>query len=98
MHKKAAHPWDWTVGTHGIILNFKDPKSGRKYTGTYLPSVPIEHNMTQDTALRELCKKAGYEGLIDNDFLQARVTLTRYQATVVSLDAKSYREMRPGVW
>ncbi len=34
--------FDWEVGKHGIIINFKD--NGKSYDGTFLPEVAKEQN------------------------------------------------------
>ena len=37
-----AHPLDWTVGTHGIEIEFHDSEGNGPYRGTYLPHVASE--------------------------------------------------------
>lgn len=56
---------DWEVGKHGIIIKFKDDK-GQSYSATFLPEVPVEHNMTKETTLEHLVDKAGYYGNYKN--------------------------------
>ncbi|GFE54641.1 DUF51 family protein, putative [Babesia ovis] len=63
-YENAKDPLDWEIGKHGIIVEFvKD----RKYSATYLPEVALEHNMTKETAIKELVKKAGYRRPINSD-------------------------------
>jgi uncharacterized protein (TIGR00296 family) len=38
----CEHAWDWEIGKHGVIVNFKDPQNGSKRNATYLPHVATE--------------------------------------------------------
>ena len=50
-------PYDWEVGTHGIILNLT--RNNRKYDATFLPEVAAEEEWDKKTTLKHLLKKAG---------------------------------------
>jgi AMME syndrome candidate gene 1 protein len=46
--EKIENPLDWKVGTHGIEIEFKDPKKESKiYRGTFLPNVAPEQGWTE---------------------------------------------------
>ena len=57
-------PLDWTVGTHGIEIEFKENMAAAKtYRGTFLPNVAPEQGWTSQTeTLEHLVRKAGYNG------------------------------------
>ena len=40
--KKAKNPMDWTVGKHGIDIEFEDDL-GNTYSSTFLPLLPLHH-------------------------------------------------------
>jgi len=69
---------DWTVGIHGIRIEFIDDK-GINRLATYLPNVAIEQNWTHVEAIDSLICKAGYKGYITDDLRQS-IKLTRYQS------------------
>ena len=55
---EGANCWDWTPGEHGIIINFSDPSyEKRRYQATYLPEVPVEHEMSKQYAIESLVRK-----------------------------------------
>jgi AMME syndrome candidate gene 1 protein len=73
--------WDaWTVGTHGLTIEFEDPDSGRARSATYLPAVAQEQGWDHGTAFDSLMRKAGYGGAI-TAALRREVAVTRYQAS-----------------
>lgn len=78
----ADHIYDWQIGKHGLILQFGAPGSRmgqqRAYSATYLPEVALEHNMSHEVAVRELVRKAGYRGDVQEILPNAGVT--RYQS------------------
>ncbi|CAD7923362.1 unnamed protein product [Amoebophrya sp. A120] len=89
----AAHgAYDWEVGKHGIIISFEDPEHfpNRQFSATYLPEVALEHDMTRETAIVELIKKAGYRRAVDQVLLD-RISLTRYQSKRVKVDFADYK-------
>ena len=49
--------YDWDLGVHGIIINFDE--GGEHFSATYLPEIPVEHGMSKEVAIEELCRKAG---------------------------------------
>ncbi|KYQ93368.1 DUF51 family protein [Tieghemostelium lacteum] len=84
----AKDVWDWEIGTHGIWIEFSD--QGYTRNSTYLPEVAEEQGWTQEKALYSLIKKAGYYGKVDDNFL-AKVKLTRYQSSKLTLTYKEYK-------
>lgn len=80
--EKCAHIYDWQIGLHGVLIKFD--ANDRHYIATYLPEVPVEQNLTQQAAIRELVAKTGYLGACDEELL-ARIDVTRYQTIVESV-------------
>ena len=37
--ERGVDPFDWDVGTHGLLLEFKDPLTRQRRTATFLPEV-----------------------------------------------------------
>ena len=71
--------YDWEVGKHGIIIDFKDPATGTKRNATFLPEVAPELGGDKDVTLKHLISKAGFKGNykdVVND-----IKLTRYQSS-----------------
>ncbi len=84
--------YDWELGKHGIIINFKDP-NGVARNATFLPEVPVEHHMTKEVTLEHLIKKAGWKGSY-KQVLEA-IKLTRYQSSKEKLSYQEYRQNHP---
>eukprot|EP00397_Hematodinium_sp_SG-2012_P027834 GEMP01029274.1.p1 GENE.GEMP01029274.1~~GEMP01029274.1.p1 ORF type:complete len:221 (-),score=38.88 GEMP01029274.1:1430-2092(-) len=76
-------PYEWTIGKHGITVNFTIGNQRGKYSATYLPEIAVEHNMSHEAAIVALVRKAGYRYSVANA-LQT-MTVTRYQSHKVSL-------------
>lgn len=87
-YEKAKHRDDWEIGTHGIIVEFD--YNGRTYSATYLPEVAKEHNMTKDVAIKQLIRKAGFRGEI-NEKLLSSIEVTRYQSTKLRMKYSEYK-------
>lgn len=68
-----SDPYDWTLGTHGIIIDFT--LSGQTFGGTYLPNVPVLNSWDKETTLMKLIKKSGYK----QEFTLSDVTFTDLQ-------------------
>lgn len=85
---KVGQCYDWILGTHGIIIDFTDDR-GRHFNATYLPEVPLEHNMTRESAIRELTNKAGYYGPLTPAILK-KIAVTRYQSGRVKMTSGVY--------
>eukprot|EP01117_Protostelium_nocturnum_P002350 TRINITY_DN1301_c0_g1_i2.p1 TRINITY_DN1301_c0_g1~~TRINITY_DN1301_c0_g1_i2.p1 ORF type:complete len:203 (+),score=52.63 TRINITY_DN1301_c0_g1_i2:136-744(+) len=85
--------YDWEIGTHGIIIDFVDPKSGRKRNATYLPKVAPEQEWDKDETLHSLIEKAGYSGKVTKELL-ASIKLTRYQSSELSMKYDEYQVIK----
>lgn len=77
-YEACRHVYDWTVGVHGILIKFQ--VGSAQYSATYLPEVAMEQKWNQETTVRSLIQKAGYNGDVSNDFLQS-VRCTRYKSS-----------------
>lgn len=96
-YEDARNCYDWERGKHGMIIDFDDPQNkSRHFHATYLPDVAIEHNMSKEGAIRELCKKAGFYGKIDKG-LQDSIKLIRYQSAVVECTAQEFVQWRNAI-
>mmetsp|Transcript_33887 Transcript_33887/g.97653 ORF Transcript_33887/g.97653 Transcript_33887/m.97653 type:complete len:281 (+) Transcript_33887:287-1129(+) len=80
---------DWVIGVHGVLIRFPDPHNGALLSATYLPEVPLEHNMSKEVAIRELIRKAGYRGPIDGAMMST-LQVTRYESAKASLTYDEY--------
>eukprot|EP00389_Voromonas_pontica_P003589 GDKH01005303.1.p1 GENE.GDKH01005303.1~~GDKH01005303.1.p1 ORF type:complete len:224 (+),score=18.48 GDKH01005303.1:144-815(+) len=81
--------YDWQIGQHGIIIEFRHPQNGQTMSATYLPEVAKEHRMDHKGAVSSLVRKAGYRGEVDST-LVASISLTRYQSTRAALTHDEY--------
>ena len=81
----AKDCYDWEVGKHGIQIYFEE---NGKYSATFLPEVPIEHNMDKITTLQHLIKKAGFNGKLKN--IDKKIKMRRYQSIKIFLSYKEY--------
>lgn len=85
--------WDeWTLGTHGVWIDFVDPSDGGARNATYLPDVPPEQGWTKRETIDSLVRKAGYRGSVD-DSVRAAIRLTRYQSTLSKLSYAEYAQL-----
>lgn len=89
---ELADTWDdWTVGTHGIIIEFSDPiKTSISHTATFLPDVASQEGWDKAETLKHLIRKAGYMTGGLHHVLNV-LKVTRYESTTCTL---SYDEMQ----
>jgi len=87
----AKNAMDWTVGVHGINIDFQDSRR-RDYGATFLPEVAAEEGWDQTTTLQYLVQKAGYKGKLEE--VIDKIVVERYQSSKISLDYKEYEQMR----
>lgn len=59
----ASDPLDWILGKHGIHITFH--VSSRRYSGTYLPEVPLAQGWSKEEAIQSLIRKAGFRGKVE---------------------------------
>lgn len=83
---------DWEVGTHGMIIEFEDPSSGRSYSATYLPEVAHQQGWTKEECIDSLVQKAGYYGKAEK--IRKLVRLTRYQSSLYTLTYQEYLALK----
>ena len=90
-YEKSRRWDDWTVGTHGIIIEFPDPEGASPYpfSATYLPEVAGEMGWDQRRAVESLIRKAGWRGTVDDKLLRS-ISLTRYQSSKFAMDFTEY--------
>ena len=84
---------DWSIGTHGIQIDFHCPSTARKFNATFLPEVALEQGWSHAETLAELIAKAGFRGNVDAA-LRRGIKLTRYQSEKESLTFPQYCALR----
>lgn len=88
MFERAAHAYDWTIGVHGIILEF----GNGRFSATYLPEVCKDHGWSKEHCIQSLAEKAGYRGRFEGQMFDEAI-LTRYQSTKAELVYEQYLQM-----
>lgn len=84
----GAHYQDWTVGVHGIRIEFRT-EAGSKRNATYLPEVAHEHGWSRVETVDSLLRKGGYKGPI-TEAVREGVRLTRYTSEKISVSYRDY--------
>lgn len=91
-HYEAAATWqDWTVGLHGLIIDFRDPKSGTLRSATYLPEIAAREGWSRRTAVESLVRKSGFSGAV-SDALLGSLRVTRYRSSPLTRAYADYAE------
>ena len=81
----AKNCYDWEVGKHGIQIFFEDHG---QHSATFLPEVPIEHNMNKETTLQHLIEKAGFYGKLKD--IDKKIKMRRYQSIKLFMTYNEY--------
>lgn len=89
-YEECPNCFDWTVGIHGIIIEFHDGDTTR--SATYLPEVASEQGWDQQEAVLSLMRKSGYDGTVTHDMLRG-VKTTRYQSSKYRLTYDEYTQL-----
>ncbi|KAE9547950.1 hypothetical protein FO519_008839 [Halicephalobus sp. NKZ332] len=83
----ADNDMDWTVGTHGIRIEFK--QHGRRLSSVYLPEVASEQGWNNIETLEHLMRKGGFEGPIyEKD--RKEVVIERFQSSKIVMSFDEY--------
>ena len=82
----AKDCYDWEIGKHGIKIFFDE--SGKNFSATFLPEVPIEHKMDKNTTLEHLIRKAGFWGELKD--VEKIIRLRRYQSIKLFMTYEEY--------
>ncbi|PKS07133.1 hypothetical protein jhhlp_005733 [Lomentospora prolificans] len=90
----ADDAMDWTLGVHGIRINFV--YHGRRYGSTYLPDVATEQGWTKEETIVSLMRKAGWMGRKDR-WREVELDTVRYQGKKESLEYGEYKKWRDWV-
>ena len=80
----CADCWDWKVGVHGIVMNFKDD-----YQATYLPEVAAEQGWTQRETLESLAQKAGFHL---QDSMLGEIRLQKYTSSKFKVTYEEWKD------
>eukprot|EP01066_Platyproteum_vivax_P006402 Platyproteum_vivax@DN2201_c0_g1_i1.p1 len=86
----CCHPHDWQIGKHGVLVKWKWEE--KSFQATYLPDVPLTHNLSHTTTIEQLVRKAGWIG--DIYPVLAVIVTKRYQSSPVSLPYNEYLSLR----
>lgn len=89
----AGRLLDWSVGVHGVQIDFDDPVTHRHFSATFLPEVAREQGWSHEETIEELVHKSGYRGAITTQ-LKQRIRMTRYQSEKASLTYDAYVALR----
>jgi len=81
---------DWTLGVHGIRIEFHNER-GSKKTATYLPQVAPEQGWDKIETIDSLLRKGGFRGEITSD-VRNSIKLVRYQSSQLQMTYNEYRE------
>ena len=92
--QQAANWLDWTIGQHGLIIEFTDPFAACKRTATFLPEIPEQEGWSQQQTIDSLISKSGYTGAITAG-LRDTLAIVRYESTHASLTYLEYQQLRP---
>lgn len=84
--QKGNNCLDWELGKHGIQIDIDG------YTATYLPEVPIEHEMSKKEAIEGLLQKAGYGGGFK--YVKNKIKLTKFETIKVQMSYDEYMEFK----
>lgn len=90
--ESADDVYDWTIGTHGIILDIKQTTSGggqRTLSATYLPEVCKDHSWSKQHCVQSLAEKAGFIGTLQGKALQ-EASVTRYQSSKYEMTFEAF--------
>lgn len=79
--ESCSHSLDWTIGVHGIIVEFSS--DGVPYKSTFLPGVMPEQGWDREEAIKQACRKSGYRGRFSA--ISSALTVVRYQSSVASI-------------
>lgn len=79
--------FDWTVGTHGIRIEFMN--NGRVRSATYLPEVSSEQGWNQESTVLNLLYKGGYRKKVTQEFLST-IKTQRYRSEKLSINYQSW--------
>jgi uncharacterized protein (TIGR00296 family) len=82
-------PHSWTVGLHGIIVEFE--MHSRSFRATFLPNVMPEQGWSVDEALSQAVRKTGFRGNFAEIISVIRVT--RYQSSKASLTYSEFQRL-----
>ena len=86
----AKDCYDWELGKHGIQIEFEE--NGNFFHATFLPHVPVEHQMDKNTTLEHLIRKAGYYGNLKD--VEKKIKLTRYQSIKLFMTYDEYKNFK----
>jgi AMME syndrome candidate gene 1 protein len=108
-YETCQNCYDWTVGTHGIIIKFSPPKtdghssvsaknrsSSGEFSATFLPEVAAQQHWDQTKTVHHLIRKAGYKGSI-TDLLVESIHCTRYQSSKCKVSFQEYLTQHLGL-
>ena len=91
---QRASDWlDWTIGQHGLIIEFADPVDGSKRNATFLPEIAQQEGWSQQHTIDSLISKSGYGGAITPQ-LRESLGVVRYESTLASLTCDEYLGLR----
>ncbi len=93
--ERAASWLDWTIGQHGLIVEFADPGDLCKRNATFLPEIAEQEGWSQQHTIDALISKSGFGGAITSQ-LRESLKVIRYESTLASLTHDQYAQRFQG--
>jgi len=90
--EKAKDYLDWTLGVHGIKIEFSTDRGSRD-TATFLPEVAREQGWDHIRTIDALLRKGGFRGDITPKVRES-INVTRYQSEKLTASYSDYHERR----
>jgi uncharacterized protein (TIGR00296 family) len=86
--EKCSDCFDWTVGTHGVRIDFYDSRNVQR-SATFLPSVAVQFGYTRTQTIERLVEKAGCDEPLTKK-LVAKIKCIRFQSSEIHTPYEDY--------
>lgn len=77
------------IGVHGVRMSLEPT-----FHATFLPDVMLKQRWSKRETMRHLLDKAGYDGVVDDDDLLARLQLERYRCATAEATFDHFERWR----
>ncbi|WPT11375.1 hypothetical protein PSENEW3n2_00000814 [Picochlorum sp. SENEW3] len=84
---------DWEVGTHGVSISFRHPKTRSRHSATFLPDVAADHGWDHRTTMKYLISKSGChmgDDMRELERILSILRLERYQSSTCHVSYQDY--------
>jgi len=83
---------DWEIGTHGVSISFRHPKTRCHHSATFLPDVAADHGWDHRTTMKYLISKSGCHIGDALDRILSILQLERYQSSTCHVSYQDYAQ------